>query len=193
MSSQNSGRSRRFTWCVTLLAGLGLAVGASAVAQTSDMSATSIAKSAENPDLWPAPGRNNELTRFSPLSQINAGNAGNMQFMWSQSLSSLRGQEGQPIVVDVGGKPMMFLVSGWPNVVQALDLSNPDEPVTVWNYVKKDGRDDSAVAIACCDTVNRGLNYADGKVIFHTLDGYLIALDAMTGKVDWSDKLASPE
>ena len=191
MSSQNSGRSRRFTWCVTLLAGLGLAVGASAVAQTSDMSATSsIAKSAENPDLWPAPGRNNELTRFSPLSQINAGNAGNMQFMWSQSLSSLRGQEGQPIVVDVGGKPMMFLVSGWPNVVQALDLSNPDEPVTVWNYVKKDGRDDSAVAIACCDTVNRGLNYADGKVIFHTLDGYLIALDAMTGKVDWSDKLA---
>jgi hypothetical protein len=64
MSSQNSGRSRRFTWCVTMLAGLGLAVGASAVAQTSDMSATSsIAKSAENPDLWPAPGRNNELTR----------------------------------------------------------------------------------------------------------------------------------
>jgi len=40
MSSQNSGRSRRFTWCVTMLAGLGLAVGASAVAQTSDMSAT---------------------------------------------------------------------------------------------------------------------------------------------------------
>lgn len=192
MSSQNSSRSPRFRFCITALACLGLVVGATAVAQTSDSSASAaLAKSAANANLWPAPGRDNDLTRFSPLKQIDTSNASNLEFMWSQSLSSLRGQEGQPLVVEVGGKPMMFMVSGWPNVVQALDLSNPDNPVSVWNYVKKDGRDDSAVAIACCDTVNRGLNYADGKVIFHTLDGYLIALDAVTGKVDWSEKLAS--
>jgi len=77
--------------------------------------------------------------------------------------------------------------------VQALDLSDPDHPVEVWNYLKKTDRDLSAVPRACCDTVNRGLNYADGKVLFNTLDGYLIALDAMTGKVDWEVKHAYPD
>ena len=84
-------------------------------------------------------------------------------------------------MVDVGGKPMMYFVSAWPNIVQALDLSDPDHPVEVWNYLKKTDRDLSAVPRACCDTVNRGLNYADGKVLFNTLDGYLIALDAQDG------------
>jgi PQQ-dependent dehydrogenase (methanol/ethanol family) len=148
-----------------------------------------LAKRAENPDLWPAPGRDNELTRYSSLNQINTGNAADLGFAWSQSLGSLRGQEGQPLVVDVDGKPMMFLVSGWPNIVQALDLSDPDNPKAVWNYVKKGDRDQAAVSVACCDTVNRGLNYANGKVIFHTLDGYLIALEAKTGEVVWSNKI----
>ena len=43
--------------------------------------------------------------------------------VWSQSSGTLRGHEGQPLVIeDVGGKPMMFIESGWPNIVQALDL-----------------------------------------------------------------------
>ncbi|HEU4856123.1 MAG TPA: PQQ-dependent dehydrogenase, methanol/ethanol family [Rhodanobacteraceae bacterium] len=190
---RKSGMHRSKFW-ITALTSLGLVAGAaSAAAQTNGASASAaIATAAQNPNLWPAPGRDNDLTRFSPLKQINTSNAGNLQFAWSQSLNSMRGQEGQPLVVQVDGKPMMFLVSGWPNFVQALDLSDPDNPVTVWNYVKKDGRDQTAVSVACCDTVNRGLNYADGKVIFHTLDGYLIALDAKTGKVDWTDKIAYP-
>ena len=36
----------------------------------------------------------------------------------------------------------------------------------------------SAVPRACCDTVNRGGSYADGKFVFQTLDGFVIALDA---------------
>jgi PQQ-dependent dehydrogenase (methanol/ethanol family) len=51
----------------------------------------------------------------------------------------------------------------------------------------------SAVPRACCDTVNRGLNYADGKVVFHTLDGLLIALDASTGEEIWITKHAHPD
>ena len=44
--------------------------------------------------------------------------------VWSQSSGTLRGHEGQPLVIeDVGGKPMMFMESGWPNIVQALDLT----------------------------------------------------------------------
>ncbi|WP_244500124.1 hypothetical protein [Methyloceanibacter superfactus] len=158
-----------------------------------------IDKRAQDPNQWPAPGRDNLLTRFSPLKDINTGNVNKLEMIWSQSMNSLRGQEGQPIVIDdVGGKPMMFFVSGCPsmalcNWVQALDLSDPDNPKEVWNYVKQTDRDESAIPRACCDTVNRGLNYAKGKVIMHTLDGFVIALDAQTGKELWVVKHAYPE
>lgn len=192
MGSQHHNRKWRFSFLMTALTCMGLVAGAgSAAADTDGMSASAaLAKRAENPDLWPSPGRDNNLTRHSKLNQINAQNASNLEFVWSQSLGSLRGQEGQPLVVDVDGKPMMYFVSGWPNIVQALDLSDPDHPNAVWNYLKSDNRDPTAVSVACCDTVNRGLNYANGKVIFHTLDGFLIALDAKTGNVVWSEKIA---
>lgn len=147
----------------------------------------------KNDNLWPAPGRDMALTRYSALSDINKDTVGRLQMVWSQSTGALRGHEGQPVVVEIDGKPMMFFVSAWPNIVQALDLSDPDNPKAVWNYVKKTDRDESAVPRACCDVVNRGLNYAAGKVIFHTLDGYLIALDAKTGKEAWVVKHAYPE
>jgi PQQ-dependent dehydrogenase (methanol/ethanol family) len=43
--------------------------------------------------------------------------------------------------------------------------------------------------VACCDVVNRGATYSDGKVFFNTLDDNTIALDAQTGKVIWKTKL----
>lgn len=177
---------------ILLAAGI-VACGAASVAQAGSGSDAQIMKMSANPDLWPAMGQNFALDRHSDLSQINTHNVQHLQMAWAQSLGTLRGQEGQPIVVDVGGTPMMYFVSGWPNIVQALNLTHPDHPVEVWNYVKKTGRDLSAVPRACCDTVNRGLNYADGKVLFNTLDGYLIALDARTGKVDWEVKHAWPD
>ena len=143
-----------------------------------DSASAEIDKRAEDANQWPAPGRDNKLTRHSELKDINTGNVKKLEMIWSQAMNSLRGQEGQPVVVnDVGGKSMMFLVSGCPsmalcNVVQALDLSDPDNPKQIWNYVKTTDRDESAIPRACCDTVNRGLNYAKGKVVFHTLDGH---------------------
>ncbi len=69
------------------------------------------------------------LARYSSLKGINTENAKDLQMAWSQSSGTLRGHEGQPLVIqDVGGKPMMFMESGWPNIVQALDLSDPDHP-----------------------------------------------------------------
>ncbi|MHB8812044.1 MAG: PQQ-dependent dehydrogenase, methanol/ethanol family [Steroidobacteraceae bacterium] len=173
-----------------IVAAAGLACGTAFAQAGSDAEE---AQNSANPDLWPSMGQNLALDRNSKLTQINTKTVKHLQMIWSQSTGALRGHEGQPIVVDVGGKPMMYFVSAWPNIVQALDLSDPDHPVEVWNYLKKTDRDLSAVPRACCDTVNRGLNYADGKVLFNTLDGYLIALDAMTGKVDWEVKHAYPD
>ncbi|TXG78514.1 MAG: PQQ-dependent dehydrogenase, methanol/ethanol family [Thermomicrobiales bacterium] len=168
------------------IAVLGWSIGASANQEIHERS--------KNHNNWAAPGSNLALQRHSQLKDINTGNVKNLQMMWSQSSGGLRGHEGQPVVIDdVGGKPMMFMVSGWPNIVQALDLSDPDHPKQVWNYTKKTDRDESAVPRACCDTVHRGLNYADGKVVVHTLDGFIIALDAKTGKEIWTVKHAFPD
>jgi PQQ-dependent dehydrogenase (methanol/ethanol family) len=38
----------------------------------------------------------------------------------------------------------------------------------------------------CCDTVNRGVAYADGKVFLHQADTTVVALDAKTGEVKWT-------
>lgn len=157
-----------------------------------------IEERAKNENLWPAPGRDNQLTRHSTLKDINTETVGKMQMIWTQSMNSTRGQEGQPVVVEHDGKPMMFFSSGCPdmarcNYVQALDLSNPDDPTQVWNYVKQTDRDETAIPRACCDTIHRGVNYVKGKVIFHTLDGFVIALDATTGKEVWVVKHAYPE
>ncbi len=147
---------------------------------------------AENPNLWPAPGRDNQLTRYSKLDQINTANVKRLNYAWSQSTGSLRGHEGQPVVVEVDGTPMMYFSSSWPNIIQALDLTDPDNPKQIWNYEKQTDRDETAVPRACCDVVHRGVNYAKGMVIFHTLDGFIIALDAKTGEEKWVTKHAYP-
>lgn len=139
-----------------------------------------------NPDNWAVTGRDYSLTRFSPLADINRTNVKNLQQIWSFSSGTLRGHEGQPLVVG----SMMYLVSAYPNYVYALDLSHPDAYEMVWKYVPE--QDNRAVATACCDVVNRGLSYAKGKVVFATLDGHLIALDAKTGAVIWNVKHADP-
>ena len=96
----------------------------------------------KDPDQWPAPGRDFQLTRHSALAEINTKNIGKLQLVWLQSQNNLRGQEGQPLVIkDVGGKTVLFMVSGCAamvtcNEVQALDLTDPDNPKVIWNYVK---------------------------------------------------------
>ncbi|GAC1330738.1 MAG: methanol/ethanol family PQQ-dependent dehydrogenase [Steroidobacteraceae bacterium] len=148
----------------------------------------------KDPNQWGAPAGDLNQTRYSSLKDINAGNVKGLNMVWAQSSGTLRGHEGQPLVIEnVAGKPMMFIESGWPNILQALDLSDPDHPVQVWHYTKTSGRDESAVPRACCDTVNRGMSYAEGKLVFGTLDGYVIALDATTGKELWVVKHAHPD
>jgi PQQ-dependent dehydrogenase (methanol/ethanol family) len=44
----------------------------------------------------------------------------------------------------------------------------------------------------CCDVVNRGLSYGDGKIFLNQADTTLVALDIDTGEVLWSDKRDAP-
>ena len=77
----------------------------------------------------------------------------------------------------------------FPNTVFALDLNNDGK--ILWKYEPK--QDPNVIPVMCCDTVNRGLAYGDGKIFLHQADTTLVALDAKTGKVVWSVKNGDPE
>ncbi len=103
---------------------------------------------------------------------------------WTFSTGVLRGHEGAPLVLG----DMMYLVTPFPNIVYALDLSKNGQ--IAWKYEPK--QDPNVIPVMCCDTVNRGVAYADGKIFLHQANSTLVALDAKTGKVDWSVKTADP-
>jgi alcohol dehydrogenase (cytochrome c) len=45
----------------------------------------------------------------------------------------------------------------------------------------------------CCDTVNRGVAYDDGKIFLHQADTTVVALDAKDGKVLWTVQNGDPK
>lgn len=116
--------------------------------------------------------------RYSELSAINKDNVGKMQVAWTFSTGVLRGHEGSPLVVG----DVMFVHTPFPNMVYALNLA--DEGKIMWRHVPDQNPD--VIGVMCCDTVYRGLAYADDTVFLHQADTKLVALDAKTGEVKWS-------
>jgi lanthanide-dependent methanol dehydrogenase len=143
-----------------------------------------LAKLSQDAKQWVMPSGNYANTRHSTLKQITAANVGKLQVAWTFSTGVLRGHEGAPLVVG----DVMYVHTPFPNNVFALDLNNDGK--ILWKYEPK--QDPNVIPVMCCDTVNRGLSYANGKIFLHQADTTLVALDAKTGKVDWSVKDGDP-
>ena len=144
----------------------------------------SLASMSADSAQWVMPSLNYANTRNSTLNEITADNAKNLKVAWTMSTGATRGHEGQPLVVG----DTMYFESAYPNHVFAVDLNDYH---TKWEYTPKE--DPFAVSVACCDLVNRGVAYGDGKVIVDALDGQVIALNAQTGKVVWNSKNSDAE
>ena len=142
-------------------------------------------KAAQDPNQWVLPLGSYSGIRHSSLTQINPRNAGKLRVAWTMSTGTLRGQEGQPLVVG----NMMYFESSYPNFVYAIDLDKVGQ--IVWKFSPE--QDKFSPSVACCDLVNKGVSYADGKIIVTTLDTMVYALDAKTGKVVWSAKNGDPQ
>jgi PQQ-dependent dehydrogenase (methanol/ethanol family) len=143
-----------------------------------------LAKLQKDPKQWVMPAGDFANTRYSALKQITADNVGKLQVAWTFSTGVLRGHEGNPLVIG----DMMYLHTAFPNIVFALDMKNENK--IVWKYEPK--QDPNVIPVMCCDTVNRGVAYADGKIFLHQADTTLVALDAKSGKVAWSVKNGDP-
>ena len=133
---------------------------------------------------WTMPSKNYASTRFSNLSEITPANVNQLRTVLTFSLGVNKGQEAAPIVAG----NTMYLVTAYPNIVYALDLTKPGAPMK-WMYQPKPAP--ASQGVACCDVVNRGGTYDAGKYIFNTLDGQTIALDASTGKPLWKTQLGN--
>jgi PQQ-dependent dehydrogenase (methanol/ethanol family) len=141
-------------------------------------------KMSQNPKDWVMPTGNYANHRHSQLKQITAQNVGKLQVAWTFSTGVLRGHEGGPLIVG----NVMYVHGPFPNPVYALDLNNDGK--ILWKYEAK--QDPNVIPVMCCDTVNRGLSYADGKIFLHQADTTLVALDAKDGKVVWQVKNGDP-
>jgi len=168
-------RKMQFATCLAAM----VAFGAGAANANDELN-----KMSQNPKDWVMPTGDYANTRYSKLNQITAANVGKLQVAWTFSTGVLRGHEGGPLIIG----NMMYVHTPFPNKVYALDLSQENK--IVWAYEPK--QDPNVIPVMCCDTVNRGVSYADGKIFLHQADTTLVALDAKTGKVVWSVKNGDP-
>ncbi len=161
------------------------ALVASAVLAAPALANDSVLKCISDKNNWCMQQHDYSATRYSELDQVNTKNVGNLQVAWTFSTGVLRGHEGSPLVVG----STMYLHTPFPNIVYALNLD--DENKIIWKYTPK--QDPSVIPVMCCDTVNRGVQYADGKIFLHQADTALVALDAKTGKELWKTVNGDPK
>jgi len=164
--------------CTMMLSAAALAVGSPASANDE------LQKLQGDANQWVMPTGNYANQRYSTLDQITAANASKLHPVWSFSTGVLRGHEGGPLVIG----DTMYVHTPFPNNVFALDLN--DNGKIIWKYEPR--QDPSVIAVMCCDTVNRGVAYGDGKIILNQADATTVALDAKTGKELWHVKNGDP-
>jgi len=131
---------------------------------------------------WIRPAKDYASTRYSSLDQINAGNVKNLKLAFTFSTGMTRGHEAAPLVVN----NTMYIVTPFPNNLYALDLTKAGAPM---KWVYEPSPTPASQGVACCDVVNRGASYDDGKIYYNTLDNQTVAVDAVTGREIWKTRV----
>ncbi|MDY6943136.1 MAG: PQQ-dependent dehydrogenase, methanol/ethanol family [Pseudomonadota bacterium] len=134
-----------------------------------------LANANSEPGNWLAHGRTYSEQRYSPLESIDTNNVGELGLAWYWDTNVTRAHEATPIVVD----GIMYATGPW-SEVYALDARTGE---LLWrndlNVDKSRGQ------YACCDVGNRGPAVWKGKVFVGTIDGRMVALDAVSGEILW--------
>jgi PQQ-dependent dehydrogenase (methanol/ethanol family) len=120
-------------------------------------------------------------SRYHAADQINTTNVGKLAPAFIFQTEVRESMETSPIVIN----GVMFLTTSF-NHVYAIDAVTGQE---FWHYKHKMG----PITTYCCGPNNRGVAVLDDTLYMGTLDAKLVALDAKTGKVKWSQQIADPE
>lgn len=137
---------------------------------------------ADDGSNWVRAAKDYASTRYSGLNEITTESVRQLGVKVTFSTGITAGHEAAPLVVN----DTMYVVTPWPNILYALDLTRPGAPVK-FRFEPKPVS--AAKGVACCDLVNRGAAYADGVVFYNTLDNRTVAVDAATGELRWQATL----
>jgi alcohol dehydrogenase (cytochrome c)/quinohemoprotein ethanol dehydrogenase len=157
------------------------AVDTAAPAQ--DAAASAATASATSSSEWASYGRDYSEQRYSPLAQITPDNVSQLSLAWYGDLAEKGGgYETTPLMVD----GVVYVSAPW-SKVYAFDAKTGQ---SLWKY---DPMVPGQWAVnLCCGIVNRGVAHWNGKIIWGTLDGRLVAVDAKTGEKKWDVQATDP-
>ena len=134
---------------------------------------------APSPDDWLMWRRTLDGWGYSPLDQITRDNVDDLQLVWTRGLTA-GSQEGTPLAY--GGTLYM------PNpndVLQAIDAVTGD---LKWEY-RRELPDNAAEILGSLVTVNRNVAIYGNVIIDTGNDGYVYAVDTVTGKLAWETEI----
>jgi PQQ-dependent dehydrogenase (methanol/ethanol family) len=131
---------------------------------------------------WTQPAGDYGNLRYSPLDQINTANVGKLHVVATIADGIPHGHEGGPLVVG----STLYMVTPFPDKLLAFDLTKPGFPLK-WSFNPHPSIESEGVA--CCDVANRGAMFADGKIVYNTLDDHTLAVDADSGKLVWETQV----
>lgn len=127
---------------------------------------------------WRSYGRDAAEQRFSPLTQINLENVGQLSLAWSKDLPEASLLEGTPLEVD----GTLFFTANLSKVWAVSAVTGQE----LWRYDPEPYKFNAKALRTTPGNASRGLAYYKGTVIVASTDGRLISLDAKTGKVNWT-------
>jgi alcohol dehydrogenase (cytochrome c) len=156
------------------LASQAMAQGADFKPVTADMLA--------NPDPadWLMINRTYDEQRFSPLDQINKENVAQLRMAWARGLP-VGTQESTPLV----HQGVMYVIAPGASI-QAIDATNGD---LIWQYVRNYPKEMADAIGAPARARAKSLAIFEDMIYFTAPDGFIVAIDAKTGKLRWETKV----
>ena len=139
-------------------------------AQSTWPSADSYVNADKDNANWILPARNYTGNRYLTSTEITSANVGTLKKAWATNIDARGPLETSPIVWNG-----VAYVTSSHNDVYALDAQTG---AIKWHRAFKP----HVIAFSA----NRGVALGDGKIYEATLDGHLMALDAVTGKTAWN-------
>ena len=131
------------------------------------------------PEEWLMWRRTLDGWGYSPLDQIDRGNVGGLRMVWSRGLAPGSNQ-GTPLVY----RGVMYMPNPG-DIIQALDAVTGD---LRWEY-RRDHPEDVADHVSGLSRTNRNVAIHDRLIIDTSVDDYVFALDAATGRLVWETEI----